>query len=325
MRLPPIPLAPVARRLLPFVLGSALALGCGSAGHLPVQGPGAETGAGSIAQALLARDPAGGGLLRLRFVGWAAPRPRGLPASAERSLAETPAPGPARRAAAAARAEAPQAARLSRWDELFARHARRIGWDWRLLASQAFHESSFDPEARSHAGATGLLQLMPRTAAQFGVRELTDPEQNVSAAVRYLAWLEAYWEDEIEDPEERLRFVLASYNVGQGHMRDAQRLAAKHGDDPARWHDVSRWLIRKSQKQHYSDPVVFYGYCRGREPVQYVARVLARFERYRSFAPLPAEPRRLRRRSDQSPTTTLATSAKPKSAADANTTTASAG
>ncbi|MEX1186952.1 MAG: transporter substrate-binding domain-containing protein [Gemmatimonadaceae bacterium] len=170
---------------------------------------------------------------------------------------------------------------LSEYDTLFKEGAKKIGWDWRLLASQAYQESKFQPRARSWAGATGLLQLMPRTAAEFKVRNATDPEENVAGAVRFLDWLTNYWTKRIEDPDERLKFILASYNTGSGHVEDAQRLARQAGDDPTKWADVSYWLLQKSKREVYTNPVVKYGYSRGIEPVNYVAIILERFQHYR--------------------------------------------
>lgn len=178
-----------------------------------------------------------------------------------------------------------ETSRLSEWDPLLERHAREIGWDWRLLASQTYQESKFSPRARSWAGAMGLLQLMPATAREFGVRSPYDPEQNVAGAVRYLAWLENYWTEEIPDEDERLKFILGSYNAGQGHVGDAMRLARKYGDDPTSWDDVAYWLVQKSKRRIYQDPVVYYGYCRGTEPVVYVAYILERFRHYQQLVP----------------------------------------
>lgn len=171
--------------------------------------------------------------------------------------------------------------RISLYDSLFIREAAGIDWDWRLLAAQVAQESRFDPEARSWVGARGLLQLMPRTASELGVRDPTDPEENVGGGVRYLAWLSGLWEREIDDPEERLKFILASYNAGRGHVLDAQRLAEKNGDDPTDWNDVAYWLLQKSKPSVYRDDVVRFGYVRGREPVQYVSKILERYDRYR--------------------------------------------
>ena len=173
--------------------------------------------------------------------------------------------------------------RISLYDSLFIREAAGIDWDWRLLAAQVAQESRFDPEARSWMGAEGLLQLMPRTARELGVRNPTDPEENIGGGVRYLAWLTGLWEREIADPEERLKFILASYNAGRGHVQDAQRLAEQAGDDPTDWGDVSYWLLQKSKPSVYRDEVVRFGFVRGREPVQYVSKILERYDRYRGM------------------------------------------
>ena len=173
--------------------------------------------------------------------------------------------------------------KLCEYDHLLKQYAVELGWDWRLLASQAYQESRFKPDARSWAGATGLLQLMPRTAKEFGVTDLNDPEQNVQGAVKFLQWLTRHWTKRIDDEDERLKFILASYNTGAGHVEDAQRLAEKHGHDPDRWEHVSYWLLQKSTQQYSSDPVVKFGFCRGVEPVQYVSSILDRFDHYRQF------------------------------------------
>ncbi|HEY0079389.1 MAG TPA: transporter substrate-binding domain-containing protein [Pyrinomonadaceae bacterium] len=173
--------------------------------------------------------------------------------------------------------------KLCQYDELMKRYAPELNWDWRLLASQAYQESRFKPEARSWAGATGLLQLMPRTAKEFGVQNPLDPEDNVRGAVKFLKWLDNYWTRRIEDERERLKFTLASYNTGQGHVEDAQRLTEKYGGNPKVWDDVSYWLLQKSKQQYIADPVVKYGFCRGVEPVNYVQLILERFDHYRQF------------------------------------------
>jgi membrane-bound lytic murein transglycosylase F len=176
---------------------------------------------------------------------------------------------------------------LSPYDSLLRAHAPRLGWDWRLLGSQMFQESRFEPRAKSWAGATGLMQLMPATARQFGVRRITDPVQNVRGGVNYLLWLQKYWASRIEDPKERLKFILASYNAGAGHVEDAQRLADAHGDDPKRWDRVAYWLLQLSKQEYYAHPAVRYGFCRGLEPVTYVKVILDRFEHYKQFVVTP--------------------------------------
>jgi membrane-bound lytic murein transglycosylase F len=173
--------------------------------------------------------------------------------------------------------------KLCEYDEVLKKYATELSWDWRLLASQAFQESRFKPNARSWAGATGLLQLMPRTAREYGVTDALNPEDNVAGAVRFLKWLTARWSARIPDENERLKFILASYNCGAGHVEDAQRLTEKYGGDPLRWDDVSYWLLQKSTQQYSADAVVKFGFCRGIEPVTYVSRILERFDHYKQF------------------------------------------
>jgi membrane-bound lytic murein transglycosylase F len=173
--------------------------------------------------------------------------------------------------------------RLCPFDELFKRHSAMVGWDWRLLAAQTYQESRFKPDARSWAGATGLLQLMPPTAREFGVRNPLDPEDNVLGACKFLKWLTDYWTERIPDEGERLKFILASYNTGAGHVEDAQRLTEKYGGNREKWDDVSYWLLQKSTQQYSNDPVVKFGFCRGLEPVNYVSHILERFEHYKQY------------------------------------------
>jgi membrane-bound lytic murein transglycosylase F len=173
--------------------------------------------------------------------------------------------------------------KLCAYDDLLKQHSAELGWDWRLLASQMYQESRFKPDARSWAGATGLLQLMPATARQFGVHDPTDPADNVQGATKFLKWLGDFWAERIDDEQERLKFTLASYNCGAGHVEDAQRLAEKYGGNPKSWADVSYWLLQKSTHQYASDEVVKFGFCRGIEPVNYVDLILKRFDHYKEF------------------------------------------
>ena len=173
--------------------------------------------------------------------------------------------------------------KLCEYDDLLKQHAPELNWDWRLLAAQTFQESRFKPDARSWAGAVGLLQLMPATAREFGVRDPLDPADNVQGAVKFLTWLDRYWRERITDEDERRKFILASYNCGAGHVDDAQRLAEKYGGNPLSWDDVSYWLLQLSTQQFTTDPVVKFGFCRGLEPVNYVSFILDRYDHYKQF------------------------------------------
>lgn len=172
--------------------------------------------------------------------------------------------------------------RISPYDEILKQESKRIGWDWKLLAAIIRRESNFKPDVQSPYGASGLMQLIPNTAAHFGADSIFDPAQNIHAGVSYLGAVLDYWNDTIPDSTERIKFALASYNVGMGHVKDAQRLTAKHGGDPTRWADVSSYLARKSEPEFYQDECVKHGYCRGSEPVRYVDEVMGYWDHYQN-------------------------------------------
>ena len=152
------------------------------------------------------------------------------------------------------------------------------------MAALIFQESRFDPKTKSWAGAIGLMQVMPRTGSEYGAKDLFDPEQNLMAGTSHLLWLNDYWKKEILDEEELEKFMFGSYNVGQGHVRDAMRLAEKYGKDPAKWDDnVAYFLQMKSKPKYFKDPVVKFGYCRGEEPVNYVKHIYYHYQQYRLF------------------------------------------
>jgi membrane-bound lytic murein transglycosylase F len=185
--------------------------------------------------------------------------------------------------------------KLSPYDDLIREGAMKLGWDWRLLASVVYQESKFLPDDESWAGAQGLMQLMPATARRFGVEDVNDPVQNIKAGVKYMLSLNKYWAKSVKDPQERLKFVLASYNVGLSHVIDAKKLTAKYGKDATRWDgNVEAFLLKKSDPKYYRDPLAKTGYCKCEEPVNYVRSVLTRYDEYRihirdSVAPLSVE------------------------------------
>ena len=179
--------------------------------------------------------------------------------------------------------------KISAYDDLIKEHASMLNWDWRLLASMVYQESRFDPESESWAGAKGLLQLMPVTAEMFGATDPSDPEESIEAGTNYLLYLQELW-GIIPDSLERIKFILASYNVGENHVNDARRLAKKYGADPDLWDgNVAKYLRLKSKKKYYNDEVVKYGYCRGDEPCKYVDEILERYEQYRQVMDLNSD------------------------------------
>lgn len=171
--------------------------------------------------------------------------------------------------------------KISAYDDLIREGADELGWDWRLLASLVYQESRFNPSGESWAGAKGLMQLMPETAKRFGVTDPANPQQSLRGGVRFLKYLDKYWSKSIPDHDERLRFILASYNAGLTHVIDARKLAEKYGEDATSWQVVESYLLKKSDPLYYRDPVVMAGYCKCEEPLNYIKAILNRFEEYK--------------------------------------------
>jgi membrane-bound lytic murein transglycosylase F len=174
--------------------------------------------------------------------------------------------------------------KISRFDDVIKKEAERIGWDWRLMASVIYQESRFNPEAVSWAGAFGLMQLMPGTAKSYGITMESSPEAQIRAGASFIKWLDNRFIDEIPDREERIKFVLASYNIGLGHIQDARRLAERYKADQNVWHgSVDEWLLKKSDPTYYTDQVVKYGYARGIETYNFVKEIMNRYEHYKNI------------------------------------------
>lgn len=171
--------------------------------------------------------------------------------------------------------------RLSPYDNLIKEGSAILGWDWRLLAAMIYQESRFNPADQSWAGARGLMQLMPATAQRFGVSNPDDPRQSIRAGVRFLKNLDNYWMKKVVDSTQRVRFVLASYNVGLTHITDARKLTLKYQENVADWETVEKYLLKKSDPAFYKAPEVIAGYCKCEEPVRYVEEVINRFEEYK--------------------------------------------
>ncbi|MBN2596880.1 MAG: transporter substrate-binding domain-containing protein [Marinifilaceae bacterium] len=174
--------------------------------------------------------------------------------------------------------------KISDFDDLLKEKAKLIDWDWRLLSALISQESNFDPKAQSWVGAFGLMQLMPETAYRYDVDSLSSPIENVDAGVRHLKYLKGKLDETLSDRTDELKFLLASYNVGLGHVLDARRLAEKNGKNPDQWKgSVDYYLLNKSKPEFFNDPVVKYGYCRGSEPYQYVNKILERYNNYQNI------------------------------------------
>jgi len=164
--------------------------------------------------------------------------------------------------------------RLERYVELFKKYGAQYDFDHLALAAQAFQESGLDHSRKSHRGALGLMQLLPSTAQDknVGIPDISDPENNVHAGTKYLAFLrDRYFsEDGISDTD-RLAFTWAAYNAGPAKVRKMRELAKTMGRDPNQW---------------FGHVEVAAGRIVGRETVKYVADIYKYYIAYRLIAEL---------------------------------------
>jgi membrane-bound lytic murein transglycosylase MltF len=159
--------------------------------------------------------------------------------------------------------------RLTELEPLFRKYGEATAFDWLLLAAVAYQESKLDNDLRSPAGARGIMQIKPETAAAppVSVPDVSSLDDNVRAGARYLAHLrDDYFADLAESPTEQLDFVLAAYNGGPTRLKILRAKAAKLGLDADRWFGGVERLARKEL---------------GRETVEYVAKVNKYYVAYR--------------------------------------------
>jgi membrane-bound lytic murein transglycosylase F len=168
---------------------------------------------------------------------------------------------------------------------LVKRYAKQYELDWRLVTSQMHQESHFDPHAKSWVGALGLMQVMPSTAKELHFDDVVAPDQGIVAGVKLMARYAKIFDGDSVKEKDRIRFALASYNCGPGHIGDARRLAKDQGLDPDKWFgNVEKSMLLLSLPRYASRG--HYGHCRCQEPVKYVSEIQTRYDAYAKLAGL---------------------------------------
>lgn len=160
--------------------------------------------------------------------------------------------------------------RLSKYQKDFIDAAQRYDIPWTLLAALSYQESHWNPRAKSFTGVRGLMMLTRKTAKMHGVKNRLDPIESIVGGTKHLKQMLRVVPEKIKG-ENRLKFALAAYNIGFGHVKDAQKLAKKLGLNENIWSDLKIVLPLLSQKKYYRN--LKYGYARGSEPVKYVESI----------------------------------------------------
>ena len=160
--------------------------------------------------------------------------------------------------------------RLPKYKKLFKEAGTRFDIPWTLLASISYQESHWNARATSFTGVRGLMMLTRNTAKLLGIKNRLDPKQSIVGGTRHIKQMLKFIGDDVKG-ENRLKFALAAYNIGMGHIRDAQALARDIGLNENIWSDLKIVLPLLSQKKYYRG--LQYGYARGSEPVKYVEAI----------------------------------------------------
>jgi membrane-bound lytic murein transglycosylase F len=173
---------------------------------------------------------------------------------------------------------------LSPFDNAIREQSKQVMWDWRLVASLIYEESNFRAGQVSSHSASGLMQLMPETAAKFGIDSTATPAKQIAGGVKYLRYLDKQLPDEITSPVERVYFVLASYNVGPGKVLVARDKAEKFGRDKNRWNGhVDYYLLRRSKKEPVAKTDSLDPYPIDYKTEGFVDDIVARYYHYRNL------------------------------------------
>jgi membrane-bound lytic murein transglycosylase F len=175
---------------------------------------------------------------------------------------------------------------ISKYDLLIKQYAKKESFDWKLIAAIIHQESRFRPQIKSPVGAYGLMQLMPSVAKTYKINfsNLSSPDLNIATGTHYFRWIYNHFDKPEFTAEDKIKFSLASYNAGIGHVHDARALAIKYKMNPNVWSDnVEVMLLNKSTRKYYSDPVVKHGHCRGLETRVYVRNIMQYYEHYQNF------------------------------------------
>jgi membrane-bound lytic murein transglycosylase MltF len=163
--------------------------------------------------------------------------------------------------------EPEELAKYDRTVALFRKYGDRYGFDALMLTAQGYQESQLDNQRRSHAGAVGVMQVLPATGKEMQVGDVRQLDPNIHAGVKYLRFVaDRYFSDAAIDPVDRMLFAFASYNAGPAKVARLRKEAAQAKLDPNAWfNNVERIAALRI----------------GRETVQYVSNIYKYYVAYR--------------------------------------------
>jgi len=180
---------------------------------------------------------------------------------------------------------------ISPYDALFRKYGTLYDFNWLTLAAQSYQESRFKTNEVNDIGAAGLMQVMPRTAKELGIANLTEPENGIQAGTKYLARQRAHFSGQLS-PMDRHCMALASYNAGYGHVRDARILAKRMGLNPDIWFRNTEKALAMLENPRYASKAKS-GYCRASETIAYVRNIMLQSSHYQEFVKAHQEKKKI--------------------------------
>ena len=167
---------------------------------------------------------------------------------------------------------------VSPYDDIIKKHAKDLGWDWRMVAAVVYQESKFSISSRSSRGAQGLMQVMPQTGYYYGVDNLLDPDQNITAGTKHLKRLQNIFRKYDMNQDELIKFTLAAYNAGEGRIIDCRNLAESKGYDNGKWDEIVKVIPLMREDSIIEEESVKLGKFQGYETIDYINNVISHYE-----------------------------------------------
>ena len=159
--------------------------------------------------------------------------------------------------------------RFRKLEHIFQAYGEEYGVDYLLAAAQGYQESRLNQNVRSRAGAVGVMQLLPTTAAgaSVGIKNIKEVDPNIHAGIKYLDYLrDRYFSELDDDPWNQTFLALAAYNAGPSRMINMRAKAERLGYDPNVWFDNVEMVAARDI---------------GAETVQYVSNIYKYYIAYK--------------------------------------------
>jgi membrane-bound lytic murein transglycosylase MltF len=161
--------------------------------------------------------------------------------------------------------------------DLFEQYGEQYDFDHLMLIAQGYQESTLDQSIRSQAGAVGVMQVLPTTAAgsPIFIPNIEETEPNIHAGVKYMRYIvDEYFDDPEIDPVNRMLFAFASYNAGPNRIARLRKLGPEYGVNPNEWFREVELIVQSKV---------------GMEPVNYVGNIYKYYLAYKRIQKLHAD------------------------------------